>query len=342
MSNNEATEQSREAAKALTAMIHGRTLTQLVFVAAELGLADRLRDGPKSAEQLATEVEAHAPTLYRVLRAMGSVDLFAEDAEHRFALTPLSTLLRSDVANSKRRHVSFVGADWVTRSYATLLETIRTGRSSIEIAFGTGLFGFLDQNPAAGIAFHEAMSELSRALTSSLFEVYDFSSYGVIADVGGGRGALLMDILARNTSSRGILIDLPAVAEEAKREFAKAGLAERTRVVGGDFFVEVPRDADCYLLKFIIHDWDDDRAVAILTQCRQAMSNDGRVLVIERAMDEREIDPLDAMSDMLMLALTRGQERTVPEFTRLFERAGLRLTRVVPASQWRILEAVRA
>ncbi len=325
----------------LNRMIVGSWVTQAIYVAAELGIADVLAAGPRTADELARETGMHGASLYRVLRALASVDIFREDGEGRFSLTPMGTLLESDAPGSKRSLARMAGAEFY-RSWGSLLSSVETGCAAFDKVFGKSFFHFMSVNPDRWRIYDEAMTGVHDSETMPVLDAYDFASFRTIVDVGGGNGLALAAILRRHPEIRGILFDLPAVADRAKEVVAGSGVSDRCRTVGGDFFDSVPSAGDAYLLRHVIHDWEDREAIAILGNCRDAMRPGGRVLVVESVIPSGNEPCFGKWLDLMMLVVG-GRERTREQYEELFSAAGLRLTRVVPTDhEVSVLEAERA
>ena len=331
--------QSREEAgtsaqATLMALITGFMPARVVHVAAELGLADLIAAGETSAASLARETGTHAPSLHRLLRALASLGLVDEVEPGRFALTALGAHLRRGAPGSLSNIALMFGGERSWRSWGELLHSVRTGESATRHVFGMGSFEYLAAYPPAAAIFNEAMAEITRQVAHAVAAAYDFSRFRRIVDVGGGNGTLLAAILAAAPALRGSVFDLPAGNADAPRLLAAAGLAERAEAIAGDFFRAVPQGADAYILKSVIHDWDDDESVIILTNCRKAIAGGGRLLLVERVMPERmESSPIHqrmAMLDMNMLALPGGRERTEAEYRALFQAARFALERILP------------
>lgn len=326
----------------LSQIIGAYQQSQAVYVAAKLGLADLLKEGPRTPEELAESTGTHARSLYRLLRALASIGLFAEDEQGRFTLTPMAELLRSDHPDSKRAMALMMGEEHY-RAWGDLLYSVQTGRTAFERVYGMPVFEFLSQNPEKGEIFDQAMTAIHGAETEPMVEAYDFSGVGTLADIGGGNGSVLSAVLRRHPDMQGILFDLPPVVDRARGTIEAAGLADRCRFVSGNFFEEVPSGADAYLLRHIIHDWDDAKCTTILQTIHRAIPDEGRLLVLESVIPPGN-DPLGAkFLDLTMLALPGGQERTEAEFRQLFETAGFRLTRIIPtATEVSIIEGRKA
>jgi hypothetical protein len=321
-------------------MVTGCLVSQLTYVAAKLGIADRLADGPKTAAQLAAAVDAHPQSLYRVLRALAALGVFTEDADGRFALTPLAGPLRRDVPDSLHAFALMWG-DTFWPACGSLLHCVRTGQTAFDHLHGMGAFEYMHQHPQAAEIFDEAMSNLTRVQAAAVVAAYDFSGVRTLVDVGGGKGTLLAAVLRANPGMRGVLYERPDVLPAARRALEDEGMLARCELKRGDFFASVPEGGDAYTLKDVVHDWDDERASAILVNCARAMGRQARLLLIERGLPPRNVSGPGKMVDVVMLAMTGGRERTEPEYADLLSRAGLRLARVVPTgSESMVLEAV--
>ena len=333
-----AASQSASPEAVLTQMITGSLGSQAIYVAAKLGIADLLADGPRSVNELAQASDADAPSLYRVLRALASFGVFAERDNQVFALNPTSDLLRSDSGSSLRDLAIFMGEDWHWKVWGQTLYSVRTGHAAWKKIHGEEVFQFFAANPEASKIFDQAMTSLSNLAIKAVIEAYDFSGIDTLVDIAGGHGRLLTAILEANPSVKGVLFDMPHVIEGAKE---KKNLGSRLEFTSGDFFVEVPAGGDAYMMKHIIHDWDDERALQILRNIRKAMDPNGRVLLVETVITQDGERDFGKLLDIEMLVSPGGKERTASEYAELFERAGLRLTRIVPTqSPYSVIEAV--
>ena len=324
----------------VSSLINGPRIAQAVFIIAKLGIPDLLGQGPKSAEELATATGTHAPALYRVLRALASIGVLARDAEARFVLTPASELLRSGVPGSLRAAAIMNGEQWVWRSWGAIEHSVRTGQAAFEHLFGAPLFEYYASNPEAARISADALNSLSAIDNAAIAAAYDFSAARTVVDIGGGQGSLLAAVLVSNPTLRGILFERPQVVDMARSRFEAAGLADRCELIAGNFFAEVPRGGDIYLLKKVIHDWNDEDARLILSRCRAAMAATARLLIAEHVV------PADGQSspamwvDLLMLVYAGGQERTAREFQHLLASARFELGPVInTASPVSILES---
>jgi hypothetical protein len=323
----------RAAATAMLRIIWGIHSSRAVYAVAKLGIADLLTDGPASCQELARITGVHEPSLYRVLRLIAALGVFDEVEPGFFGLTVLGDRLRSDVPAGMRSWAVFLEAIGGVQPFEHILETVRTGKPGMDIAFGMGIFEFLAQRPDCAVTFDAAMSERTAAFASSMADAYDFSDIRSIVDVGGGQGTLLAEILRRHTHLHGTLFETADVAVRAAAVLDEADLADRHEVLAGDFFEQVPRGADCYVLANVVHDWDDQRAIDILRNCRQSMVRGGRVLIVERLIPDPPGDAVPTLlSDINMLVITGGQERTNAEYANLLAGAGLRIGTVHPVA----------
>src|SRR5262245_32824830 len=308
-------------------------ISQALHVAAHLGVADLLAEGPQTPETLAAKTGTHAGSLRRVLRLLASAGVFAEDADGRFELTPVGSALRSGPGSS-RAAARLVAGPMVWQCWGDLLTTVRTGEPAFPRIFRTGSFEYFADHPEEAAVFDEAMGSFTAVISGMVAAAYDFSGMHDVIDVGGGDGRLLTGILRAYSSLRGTVFDLPRLAESARRQIADAGLGDRYRFVAGDFFEAVPEGFDAYLLKHVIHDWDDARAVRILRNCRGAMRPQAKLLIVEGVypshIDGSPASRGAAANDVNMLVCTGGRQRSGTEFRELYAAAGFRLTRIIP------------
>ncbi len=317
---------------ALRRMILGYRLSQALYVAAELGIADLLKDSPRTIDNLAQATGAHPSSLYRLLRLLASEGVFVEQEQGQFALTPLAVPLQRDAPTTLRARAIFDGAQCNWCAWGQLMHSVMTGKSGCDHTFGIPFFDYLRQHPTAGASFDALMAEQTLPWARAIVEAYDFSTIGTLVDVGGGYGTLLVAILAAHPRLHGILYDLPHVIAGARPQLASAAFTERCDALAGDFFAAVAGGGDCYLLKHILHDWDDDRCIAILNNCRRVMPIDGRLLVVELIIPPDNEPDYGKYLDLNMLVLYTGRERTEAEYRKLFEVTGFALTRVVATS----------
>jgi O-methyltransferase domain/Dimerisation domain len=331
-------------AEAMLQMARGFWVSRALYVAVKLGLADVLADGSKSNEELAGITKTHAASLHRLMRALAGVGVFAEDDQHRFALTPLGATLRADVPGSLRAWVLLVLGEGYFAAGSELLHTVRTGETAFERVFGMGLWQYLAEHSEDARVFDEAMANLVGMYNAAVLVAYPFAGIAKLVDVGGGNGSLLTAILRAHPMMKGVLFDLPDVAEQARRQIAAAGLADRCEVVAGDAFGSVPGGADAYMLSRVINSFDDEGAIAILRKCHRAMGQDAKLLLVGRVLPDRVEAQAAAqsllVSDLMMLAVSGGRERTVAEHRTLMNAAGLHVTNVIPTqSEMTIIEA---
>jgi O-methyltransferase domain len=336
----EPSDEERAAAAAMLQMCWGIHISRAVYVVAELGIADHLAAGPLTAAQLAQATQTHEPSLYRVLRLLASLGVFTECDHRSFRLTVLGERLRTNAPASMRSFAVLSGVGF--QAWEPIVETVKTGRSGMLLAYGVGPFEFLAAQPDLRQKFQAGMSERTAAFARSVASGCDFSAMRTVADIGGGKGTLLAAILRAHGHLRAILFELPSMVDGAADVLRAAGVADRCEIVPGDFFEGVPAGADAYLLANVLHDWDDVDSVRILVACRQAMEKDGRVLVVERLIPD---DPADAaatlLSDLNMLVISGGGERTNAEYGRLLAEAGLSLAKVRPvAPPYGVIEAL--
>lgn len=324
----------------LLKMLNGYQVSQALHVAAALGIPNLLVDGPRSVDELAEASGAHAPTLYRLLRALSGIGVF-EEVDGRFGATPISEHLRTDTPGSIGAWAVNMGQPHHWNTWGHLLDSVKSGEPAFQQLYGTSVWDYRAEHPREQAIFDAAMTALSAGVIGAVVRAYDFSPIRVLVDVGGGEGSLLAAILAANSNLHGILFDQPAVVARADTLFQQAGVAGRCEVVPGSFFEVVPPGADGYLLKSILHDWRDDHAVAILQRCRDAIADDGKLLVVERLIRPgNEPDPVKFM-DLNMLVMLGGRERSADDFRALFSDAGFRLTRIVPTeTEISIIEGV--
>jgi ubiquinone/menaquinone biosynthesis C-methylase UbiE len=327
----------------LTQMLAAPLVTQALRVVAELGIADLLaQKGARSVEELAAESGAHAPSLYRFMRALASCGVFAETEGRVFELTPMAELLRADVEGSLRDLAIFMGADWHWQVWGDAMHSARTGKVAWEHVHGKEVFPYFAENAGAARVFDNAMTSLSKMVAKAVVAAYDFSSVGKLADIAGGHGSLLAAILRANSHLKGLLFDVPQVIADAQGHLEAEGVAQRCELASGDFFASVPTGADAYLMKHIIHDWDDARALAILKNCHRVMPETGRLLLVEMVVPPGNEPHFGKIQDLEMMLSPGGLERTEAEFRRLFAAAGFRLTRIIPtASPMSVIEGVK-
>jgi hypothetical protein len=331
----------------LIRLVNGYRCSQALYVVAKLGIADEIGDGAKSAEELATSTKTHPVALRRLLRMLVTAGVFEEQPQGRFRLTDVGALLRRDSPQSMWPVVMFFTGEETWRSWGALLHSVRTGEPAFDQVYGMNAFDYYARFPERerSKVHEDVMAVMTAQSNAALMSAYDFSQFDTLVDVGGGNGALLAALLQTHPKLRGILFDLPHAVAASGEVLRKAGIADRCTAISGSFFESVPEAGDGYVMKRIIHDWDDERAASILRCCRRAMSAEAKLLVLDEVLPERA-QPADAPSFMIdiemLVVAPGGRERTEPEFRDLFASADLRLNRVVPTGFMRfaVLEAV--
>jgi hypothetical protein len=315
-------------------------LSQAIYVAAKLGIADLLKDGPQSCVALAASTGADAPSLFRVMRALSSVGIFSQLGRERFALSRLAESLQTDVHGSLRAMVITIG-EIHYQACGNLLHSVQTGSPAFNNVFGASLFDYLQQNVDAADAFNRGMANVSSMLAYAVLMAYDFAGISSIVDIGGGQGKLLEKILQFSSDTTGTVFDTASTIERAKQQLGNNAWSSRCSYVTGDFFTSVPQGADAYILCGVIHDWDDSRAITILRNCRQAMAEKGRVLLVDMVVPDTDAMSFSKFLDLNMLAMTGGRERTEAEFGALLDAADYKLTRIIPTmAPQSVIEAV--
>ena len=311
----------------------GYVISTALQLAVQVGVADHLAAGPRTARQLAAATGTNEDALYRVLRALASVGVFDEVEPRRFALTPAADILRQDAPRSIHDVVLFIADPLHMRVYADAIESLRTGKPAAEKTLGKPVFEWFAEHPEYSSTFNNAMTNMSAAIVPAVLEAYDFGDIGLLVDVAGGHGQVLRSILRKYPAMRGILMDLDYVLAGAKPYIEADGVADRCQTVAGDFFRAVPPGGDAYMMKHIIHDWDDERAAQILRSIYTAMgSKQGKVILLEGVLAPGNEPGLGKIMDLEMLLLPGGRERSAEEFRGLFDRAGFDLVRIVPTT----------
>ena len=322
-------------------LITGYWVSQAIYAAAKFGIADLLADGPRSVEALAQSTQTRPELLYRLLRALASVGIFAEQGNREFCLTPVAEPLRGDVPGSQKALALMMGHNQY-RAWGNLTDTIETGDNAYEKIFGKPIFDHLAEEPDQARIFDEAMVGIHGRETGAILDVYDFSQFKVIADIGGGNGSKLIAILQHYPNMRGMLFDLQHVVDRAKLHVQDAGLSDRLELLAGDFFASVPAGADAYMMRHIIHDWDDAKSLTILKNCFAVMSPGQKLLVVESVIPPGNDPFMGKFLDLTMMLIPGGKERTEAEYRELYDRAGFDLNRIVPtASDVSVIEGIR-
>jgi O-methyltransferase domain/Dimerisation domain len=328
---------------ALQQMIQGYQVTQCIYVAAKLSIADLLKDGPRTSEELAQATGTHAPALYRVLRLLTALDLLTEQQGHSFALTPLGVYLRRGVTGSMHETVLCYAEKPTWHIWGALLHSVQTGEPSPEHVLGLKPWDYYPQHPEEAVLFNNMMTEWTASVAPTVAAAYDFSATQTLVDVGGGHGQMLASILQAHPTLHGVLFDLPHVVKGATSLLERGGVADRCQIIGGDAFTAVPAGYETYLLSRVIHDWDDERAIALLSRCHQAMQPRGKVLLVERVIvTGSALQVLVLESDVQMLVWAGGKERTDAEYGALLSAAGFEVTQLIAVlPPFYVIEAVR-
>lgn len=327
------------AAASLRQMMVGAWMTQALSVVAELGVADVLAKAPATPAELASTLKTTEEGMLRILRALSSVGVFQQNGEGRFEMAALGQLLRSDVADSQRAFARMAGAEFYT-AWHGLRQSVELGTPGFDAHYGKEFFAYMGEHPDRWGIYDQAMHAVHGPETEPMLESYDFGAFATVVDVGGGNGRTLAAILKRYPHLHGVLYELPDVADRARATFDEMGLAHRATVSAGDFFKTIPRGADAYLLRHVIHDWNDADAVTILSNCRKSMHPESKLLMVESV-----ISPGNGFSFVkwldLMMMLVGGRERTADEYGKLLHAAGLRLSAITPTScEISVLEGV--
>ena len=318
----------------------GYIASTALYVAARLRIADHLASGARAADDLARETGANSDALYRVLRALASLGIFEEVSPRVFVNNAPSDTMKSGAPGSIYDMALWIADPFHFRVYAEAMHSVTTGLSAVEKAVGVPVFEYFPRNPELSEVFNNAMTSFSAFVVPAVLDVYDFTGIGTLVDIAGGHGQVLMSVLRKYPAMRGVLFDMEHVIAGAIPRIREAGLEGRITAEAGDFFKAVPSAGDAYIMKHIIHDWDDDRATAILQNIAKAMNRDGRVILIESVLAPANTPDFGKLIDLEMLLLPGGRERTEQEFRNLFERAGFRLARIVPTqSPLSVLEA---
>jgi hypothetical protein len=328
-----------EASHQVIYTIWGFMASQALHAAARLAVFDIVRDGPKTAREIAGRSSSSEPPLLRLLRYLTAIGFLTEDAQGRFSSTPLGALLQADHPQSLRPMALMYGEPFWWRPWGGLYETVKDGRPAFDRIYSEGLFDYLSHTPTDAATFNACMTSGTSVDLRAILSAYDFSGLSRIVDVAGGHGALLVAILEQYPECSGVLADMPSVIKEAAGIMTSPA-GSRCELVAADIFESVPPGSDAYILKRILHDWSDDDSVRILANCRSAMAPSGRVLVIEQVIQPSNQPDAAKWMDLNMLVMARGRERTVEEFAALYERAGLKLSRVVPAGRFAIVEGL--
>ena len=327
----------------LIQMAAGSWVAAALYGAAKLGLADQLADGPRTAADIAPATGAHAPTLHRFMRTLGSLGLVTDTGGGRFALTPLGEALKTGAPGAARSTIMMFGGPIFWRSWEEIVYSLQTGKTGFEKVWGMGAFDYLAQHPEEASLFSETMVGFHGSEPPTVAEAYDFSSLKTVVDIGGASGNMLAAILTRHPSVRGVLYDLPHVVRDAPALLKARGIDDRVTIESGSFFERVPSGGDAYIMSHIIHDWSEEQCLTILGNCRKAMRPDSRLLIVETVIPEDNSPHQGKLQDLVMLVIPGGQERTKAEYDSLLAKGGFKLRRVIPTtSVVSIVESVPA
>jgi tRNA A58 N-methylase Trm61 len=333
---------SQVSALKLFDLIQSHRVTAVIYVAARLGIAELLRDGPLALGELAMATGADERALGRLLTALSTIGICKRTGEDSYALTEMGAGLDSEAEQSFKSWVIFE-AEMLSKSWSGMLESVMTGKTAAELQGLANSFELMGRTPEIVDKFNAAMTELTRLVTPDILRSYDFSGISHLMDIGGGSGELLGAIAQQNRKLRGTVFDLPRCAEAASKHLRQIGISDRVEFVAGDFFKSVPAIADAIILKSIIHDWNDARSISILRNCREALPSKGKLLLVERLMPEKpaatDEDKAHALSDLNMLRGPGGCERTKGQYRELIEQSGFALTAVHPAGRFNVIEA---
>lgn len=316
----------------LLEMMNGYWITQSIAVAAELGVADHMAAEPRTSAELAAATESDPDSLDRLLRALAMIGVFSEEDGDRYGLTPVGAFLRDDIPGSLRALARMRGSDWQWRAWRELEHSVRTGETALDHVLGKPMFEYFADHPEDGHVFNEAMISHASQMHTAVADAYDFPADGTVVDVGCGLGTLVAAILEANDGLRALAFDVPRVVDGTRGWLGAEGVAHRCEFAAGDFFEAVPSGGDVYVLSHIIHDWDDDEAIRILCNCREAMGPDATLAVCEMVVPSGPEPHFSKLLDIEMLVNTGGRERTLAEYERLYSQAGFELTRVVPTA----------
>jgi hypothetical protein len=333
---------SSAAALKLFDLVQSHRVTAVIYVAAKLGLAELLRGGPKSVRELAEATGADQPALGRLLTALSTVGVCSRSGPDQYSLTEVGAALEGGAEKSFKAWTIFEGELLSTRWHG-LLESVMTGKTAAQLSGVGNSFDLMARAPGSVDTFNAAMADLTRLVTPNVLAAYDFGRFVCLMDVGGGSGELIGAVASKYPDISGIVFDLPRCAETANHHLQRLGVSSRAKFVAGDFFMVIPSLADAILLKSVIHDWNDERSLVILGNCRRALPENGTLLLVERLMPELpgtgDEDRANAMSDLNMLCGPGGCERTEGEYRRLLDQSGFHATAVYPAGRFSLIEA---
>jgi hypothetical protein len=320
--------------------IISKWISKPIYVVAELGIPDMLSDGPKSVDELAQMSKTHAPSLYRVMRALASLGIFSQTSDGRFELTPMAECLK---AGAMRSIALMFHSDWHDKAWGNLLQSVRTGEVAFDSVHGMPIFDWFEENRQAERVYNEANAIKAMTSHRAIIDVYDFSGIDILTDVGGGNGALMAEILNANPKMRGIVVDLPSVTKGAKELIQARGLQTRCKVMDCNFFKEIPAGSDAYLMSHILHDWNDEHCQTILKNCHKAMIPGSKLLVLEAVIPPGNEFSISKLLDLEVFVIGGGRERTEGEFKDLLEASGFKLSQTIPTKESiSVIEGIRS
>ncbi len=304
-------------------IVYSYRKAQLLYVATKLNISDILADGPKSSDEIALITETNSDSIYRVMRALSSFGIYKENPDKYFKITEKGELLKKDSPSSVRINVVMRMDEYNWKPWGELLNSVKTGENAFENIFGMNLFEYLTKNPESSKTFSKAMGTFTQKIIKLVLDNYDFSSYNLIADIGGSNGDLLRQILLKYSHISGLLFDLPIVIENVNPDIFEPSISNRLKLVSGSFFDSIPTSCDLYIFKKIIHDWDDEHSIKILTNCYNAAKKGSKILIIENVIDPQNKNSATIINDIHMLVQTiGGRERTQDEYYKLLQEAG--------------------
>jgi ubiquinone/menaquinone biosynthesis C-methylase UbiE len=325
----------------LDGMITGSWVAQAIYAAAKFNIADHLKDGSRSIDDLAKTTSTDPDALFRLLRALASRGVFVESAPRHFALTPLAEPLQGHVPGSKRA-LALMSGDEQFRTWAEIEYSIQTGKTAFDKVFGKPIFEYLSEHPDKASIFDSAMVGIHGRESEAVLDAYDFSGMGTVADIGGGNGSQIIALLQRHANLHAILFDLSHVIQRAADRIQAECLGDRCQMIEGNFFKTIPAGADVYLMRHIIHDWDDEKSLTILRNCYQAMSANSKLLIVESVIPQGNDTFNGKFLDLVMLLIPGGKERTEVEYRDLLDEGGFQLKRIVPTgSEVSVIEATK-
>lgn len=337
---NTSTQTALNPTEQMLQMMSGLWVTRGLYVAAKLGISDLLKDGTKTVDELAAATETHTDSLYRILRMLAMVGVYNEAEGKRFSLTPLSETLITDAPGSLRPGVIAEMGEVHYDAWGNIMQSVKTGEIAFDSHFGKDIWEYFAADPEKAQNFNRYMASNSEPLNQAISTVYDFSNVSKLVDVGGGLGGMISAILAANPNVKGMVYDAPQVVEKSKEFLAAKGLADRCESLGGDFFESVPSGGDVYSMRWILHDWEDQKSLKILENIKKVLPADGKLLLAEAVVPETNEPHYSKFFDLIMLTMTGGRERTETEWRELLGKAGYKIDRIIPTESFlSIIEA---